>query len=78
MDPSAQVSGVNVTQAKGELYYTDKDEVADYAKQALVWAAKTGVVNGYEDGSVRPTNTATRAHAAAVIQRYCQNVLGKR
>ena len=74
----AKVSGVNVSQVKGELHYVDSDKVADYAKQALVWAARTGVMEGYEDVTIRPTNTATRAHAAAMLQRYCQKVLGKR
>ena len=39
------------------------------------WAVGQELVNGYEDGTLRPQGSATRAQIAAVLMRFCQNVL---
>lgn len=49
--------------------YADGAEVSDYAAAAMRWAIASGLVNGYEDGTLRPRNTATRAEVAAIMQR---------
>lgn len=63
-----------VSYSSMELYpvYTDKelkdmDIVSDYASSAVSEMVKAGVVNGYEDGSFKPQNQATRAQAAKII-----------
>ena len=55
--------------------YADGTEVASYAADAMRWAITHGLITGYEDGSLRPKNTATRAEVAAMIQRLIQNVV---
>ncbi|MDD6484300.1 MAG: S-layer homology domain-containing protein [Clostridiales bacterium] len=47
--------------------FTDIDEVADYAKNAVSIMKKRGVINGYEDGSFRPKGYATRAEVAKML-----------
>lgn len=47
--------------------YTDKNEIADYAKPAVNYISKYGVMKGQEDGSFVPKRMATRAEAAVVI-----------
>lgn len=47
--------------------FTDKGEIADYAVDAVEYLYKTGILNGFEDGSFRPHNTATRAEAACLL-----------
>lgn len=42
----------------------------------IALARGTGIVTGFEDGSVKPQNTTTRAEVAAIILRY-MNVEGK-
>lgn len=49
------------------LNFTDNDNIAEYAKDAVAQLVGMGVINGYEDGSFNPRGTATRAEAAKVI-----------
>ena len=39
------------------------------------WAIAVGLVKGYEDNTLRPTATATRAEVAAIMQRMVQNAV---
>ena len=55
--------------------YADGAEVADYAAEAMRWAIAVGLVKGYEDNTLRPTATATRAEVAAIMQRMVQNAV---
>jgi hypothetical protein len=34
------------------------------------WASDTGIIEGYEDGTFRPTGTATRAQTGAILVRW--------
>ena len=53
----------------GEITYTDKDAISDYALDATAWANAAGIMKGNEDGSVAPLRNASRAEAAAVFVR---------
>ncbi|MBR6633697.1 MAG: S-layer homology domain-containing protein [Clostridia bacterium] len=54
--------------ATENIIFTDVDESNKYY-DAIVAAAATGLVNGYEDGTFRPNNTITRAEVVTVINR---------
>lgn len=47
----------------------DSDKIKDYAKDAISALIREKIINGYEDGTFRPTNTATRAETAVMIHR---------
>ena len=47
--------------------FADKEQISDYAKQAVAYLKENGIVSGYEDGSFMPKNTATRAEACRII-----------
>jgi hypothetical protein len=49
--------------------FTDKDQIADYAKDAIAKCVNYGLLEGYPDHSVKPTQNITRAETAAVIYR---------
>ncbi len=53
--------------------FNDYAAVADYAKAAMNWAAENNVLNGYEDQTIRPTNSMTRAEMSAFIVRFYEN-----
>ena len=55
----------------GELSFTDSASVSDWAQAAVLWASHSKIVNGYETGAFGPSDTASRAEMAAVIQRFC-------
>ena len=53
--------------------FPDRGSVSEYARQAFAWAVKAGIVNGVGEGGasyLRPQGSATRAQAAAMIQRF--------
>lgn len=47
--------------------FTDQDEIADYALDAVRQMRQFGVISGYEDGSFGPQKPATRAETAKMI-----------
>lgn len=49
--------------------FSDSSEIADYAKDAVLYLYESGILNGFEDGSFKPQNTATRAEAAYLIYK---------
>ena len=40
----------------------------------MAWAVSRGIINGV-DGTLVPQNLATRAQVAAMLMRYCQNLV---
>lgn len=58
---------LNKSNSAAVLEFTDIDNIAEYAKDAVAQLVGMGVINGYEDGSFKPRGTATRAEAAKVI-----------
>ncbi len=55
------------------LNFVDSDSIAEPYREAVAWAVKNNIIQGYEDGTFRPNMTATRAHMAVVIARFCEN-----
>ena len=53
--------------SRAVLDFTDTDNIAPYAEDAISELVGLGVLSGYEDGSFKPRGTATRAEAAKVI-----------
>ena len=49
---------------------SDRGSIAPYAETAMAWAVENGILSGYADGSLKPANTASRAHVAAMVSRY--------
>ena len=49
------------------LEFSDKDEIADYASEAIRRMCSAGIISGYNDGSFKPNESATRAEAAKII-----------
>lgn len=66
--------------ADGELAglsaYADSADVSEYAQKAMAWAVSNGIINGI-DGRLVPQGPSTRAQVAAILMRYCENILNK-
>ena len=54
---------------KNDVTFKDADTIGDYAKDAVALCAKAGIINGYKDGTFRPTSRITREEAAAMLSR---------
>ena len=73
----AQYKGYDVS-AKADLNkFTDADEISNYALEALQWANAEGLINGKGDGVLDPKGQATRAEAAAILTRFCEQYAEK-
>lgn len=53
------------------------DLTQSWYKDAVAWAAETGVVNGTTPTTFDPNSYVSRQDAATILYRYTQNVLGK-
>jgi len=49
--------------------YTDASEISEYARVAVSWAVKNGIMSG-KDGYIYPYGTVTRAEFSAMIVRF--------
>ena len=47
--------------------FTDKDQISEYAADAVEKLCGMKIISGYQDGSFLPKNTATRAEACKVL-----------
>ncbi len=54
--------------------FADSTDIADYAKDAMNWAADKGLITGSGDGTVTPRAYASRAQAAAMLQRMVEKL----
>ena len=66
----AACQGYDVSQRADLSGFGDAESISGYAQEALSWAHAQGLVLGFEDGSLRPQGTASRAQIAAVLMRF--------
>ncbi|MBQ4137756.1 MAG: S-layer homology domain-containing protein [Clostridia bacterium] len=52
------------------LTFSDADKVSPEYASGIAFATANGIITGYEDKSIRPKNTATRAEVATMIGRF--------
>jgi len=62
----------NIALKEGEISFSDKDCISDYAVIAVSKLAANGIINGYEDGTFRPEGKASRAEAAKMLYGLLQ------
>lgn len=67
----AAITGM-ATDSSAVLPFTDADKVNTWAIDAVRWCYARGIVMGRDTGCFDPQGTATRAEAAAMIQRFCR------
>ena len=66
----AESMGFDVSASVDLSGFPDAGDIQSYATQALSWAVAEGLLQGFEDDSLRPGGTATRAQIAAVLMRF--------
>lgn len=55
--------------------FPDYTSVATYAQDSISWAVANGIVTGTSDGKLNPGGTANRAQFAAILKRFCENIV---
>ena len=48
----------------------DWADVSGYARESMAWALETGLLTGYEDGTIRPLRELNRAELAVLMHRF--------
>ncbi len=67
-------SDVSIGEDSNILSYNDAFDISGYAYPALQWACGSGIINGDGNGNLNPQGFATRAEAAAILQRFIKNI----
>ena len=50
--------------------FTDKDQVSNYAGEAMTWAVSKGIINGRNATTLAPKGNASRAEVATMVYRF--------
>ena len=66
----AESMGYDVSAQADLSGFPDAGDIQDYATEALSWAVAEGLLQGFEDDSLQPGGTATRAQIAAILMRF--------
>ena len=67
-----QGKDVSLDENTSFLIWKDVFDISDWAKSAMFWCIQEGLINGKGDGTLDPQGRATRAEAAAILQRFCE------
>lgn len=67
--------GYDTSAAGSIIGYTDSAYISDWAQTALIWTIGAGIIDGKDNNKLDPTGNATRAEAAAIIERF-DNFIG--
>ena len=66
----ASTAGLSLSQSSGTVTFSDAGSISSWASSDVSAMQRAGVVNGSTDGAFHPKNSATRAEAAAMFQRF--------
>ena len=61
---------VSIGENTNILSYDDAFDISEYAIEAIQYAVGAGIINGKSETTLNPKDSATRAEAAAILQRF--------
>ena len=70
----AEAKGYDVTASADLSGHPDAETIQAYAQIPMAWACAQGLLQGFEDDTLRPAGNATRAQIATILMRFCQTV----
>lgn len=72
LNPATTTDGDTVSSAPDASKAADWDTVSSFAKEAMLWAVKEGIINGTDSTKLvlSPFGTASRAQIAVMLSRY--------
>ncbi len=70
----ASFKGYDVTKTADLSSFADAAQVSAYAADAMKWANAAGLISGTSTTTLAPAGSATRAQAASILMRFCENV----
>ena len=70
IDRYAVFQGMDTSSSASTPQFSDYAKVSSWAQSSLGWANEAGLIKGYEDGTLRPAGTATRAEFAQILTNF--------
>ncbi len=70
----ANLKGINTEAISNLDEYSDREEISDWAIEALGWANSFELINGIGDNELSPKASATRAQIATILMRFCEMI----
>ena len=70
----AEAKGYDVSARVDLSAYPDANQIQSYAAESVAWAVAEGLIQGFEDNTLRPAGNATRAQIATILMRFCEGV----
>ena len=68
---AAKLAYVEFPKYTDPLYkFSDKDSISSYAQESIGAIYMSGILSGYDDNTIKPQSTATRAEAAQMLYGY--------
>lgn len=58
------------------LDFTDASDISDWAVEPMRWCVMSGIIEGKNGNILKPQGYSTRAEAAAILTRFCENIAG--
>lgn len=72
----AEAFGYDTSAAGNIIKYNDSSMISDWAQTALIWTTGAGIIDGKDNNMLDPRGNATRAEAAAIIERFDNYING--
>lgn len=66
----AKQNDINVTEQSGLTKYSDHEQIANWAVDAMAWAVEAGLISGRTANTLVPDGTATRAEVAQIMIHF--------
>ena len=71
----AQLKGYDIAAEGNISSFSDVENVSAYAVNPMRWAAGNGLISGIGDNMLAPGEMSTRAQTAAILTRFCENIV---
>ncbi len=71
----AQYKGYDIAAATELAAYDDAADISSWANPAMIWAVAEGLITGRTAAMLAPGGSATRAEVAAILTRFCENIV---
>ena len=55
--------------------FSDGNEVASWASEAMQWAIDNGIISGNDNGTLNPKGTVSRAQCAVMMMRFYDQLI---
>jgi len=66
----AKSKGLDVSASADLSKFVDRDNISDWALDAMKWAVAVGIIQGRPGNKTAPADTSTRAEIAMIFKRY--------